>query len=719
MKNLRRTWGLPLAAGMVAITTVAASANGSGGRTPSDPLRPTIMEQAAAQAAQPPSQHPAPFQPAPPLSPRVQASTRTGTTPGPSAAQAPSTSGPTKEVFGFVNAGNIADPQVGYPGWNFSLLSTVAFFGLHVNSGDGTLVQTDTGWTEWNSADLTNLLTTAHANGVRVVVSIILQDFSGNQATMCAGLSHGATTISQVVGQVQAKGIDGVNLDYEGLNAPCGSSTTRAVLTSFTGQMRSALPAGSYLSIDTYASSAGNSGGFFDIPGLAPPVDSFFVMAYDMDQDNWQSAPVSCASFCLNPVAPLTAYLYNDTTTANQYGAAGVAGKTILGVPYYGRTSCVAPTSASRPGPNAVGTGSTVSPRYLDSASTSTTPGVSAYAAGRDVFDSAGQEPYATWSSSTYNCWRESYWDDPVSLSQKYALVKSANLRGVGMFTLDYGGGAPELWMALNQAFGFQSLGGTVTSGAAVAAWGPNRLDVFARGTDNTLQHKWWDGVSWHGWESLGGVLTAAPAAVSWASYRIDVFVRGTDNGLWHKWWDGSSWNGWEPQGGVLRDAPAVSSWASNRLDVFVEGTDSALYHKSWNGSWWSGWEWQGGVLTAGPAAVSWGQNRIDVFVRGSDNAMYHKWWDGSSWNGWEWHGGGLASGPSAASTAANRLETYVIGTDGAIYERDWTGGGWTGWNRIGGSWAAAAPAAVSQPGSGHVDVFPMGTDHTIWHASF
>ncbi|MDD7942985.1 hypothetical protein PHK61_31740, partial [Actinomycetospora lutea] len=41
----------------------------------------------------------------------------------------------------------------------------------------------------------------------------------------------------------------------------------------------------------------------------------------------------------------------------------------------------------------------------------------------------------------------------------------------------------------------------------------------------------------WSGWESLGGVLTSEPAAVSWRSDRIDVFVRGTDNALWHKWW--------------------------------------------------------------------------------------------------------------------------------------------------------------------------------------
>jgi hypothetical protein len=86
---------------------------------------------------------------------------------------------------------------------------------------------------------------------------------------------------------------------------------------------------------------------------------------------------------------------------------------------------------------------------------------------------------------------------------------------------------------------GTESLGGALTSDPTVSSWGANRLDVFARGTDNALWHKWWDGSAWRGWESLGGVLTSGPGAVSWGPNRIDVFVRGTDNAIWHKWWNG------------------------------------------------------------------------------------------------------------------------------------------------------------------------------------
>src|SRR5581483_8976511 len=52
--------------------------------------------------------------------------------------------GPQREVFGFVSAGVIGDPTVGYPSWDFSMLTTVAYFAEHVN-WDGHLITTDTG----------------------------------------------------------------------------------------------------------------------------------------------------------------------------------------------------------------------------------------------------------------------------------------------------------------------------------------------------------------------------------------------------------------------------------------------------------------------------------------------------------------------------------------------------------------------------------------------
>ena len=37
-------------------------------------------------------------------------------------------------------------------------------------------------------------------------------------------------------------------------------------------------------------------------------------------------------------------------------------------------------------------------------------------------------------------------------------------------------------------------------------------------------------------WQSLGGVITSEPVAVSWGPNRIDVFAKGQNDHLWHIW---------------------------------------------------------------------------------------------------------------------------------------------------------------------------------------
>ena len=263
---------------------------------------------------------------------------------------------------------------------------------------------------------------------------------------MCAGLAHASTTIAATVAQVKAKGVNGVNVDYEGLNGSCGTSDpsrARHLFLSFTKSLRAALPAGSYLSVDTYASSAADGAGFFDIRGLSASVDSFFVMAYDMEYSNYGHFPTKCSRFCLAPTAPLTGYYYNDSVTAAQYMAAVPASKVILGVPYYGRKACV--SSAT---PHQYPTGAVAADGYLDAKGEAGAPNVkvASFAAHRDASDTVGNERWDTWFNTAMNCTRELYWDDAYSLGQKYALIRRDNLRGVGIWTLNYGGGAPELW---------------------------------------------------------------------------------------------------------------------------------------------------------------------------------------------------------------------------------------------------------------------------------
>jgi spore germination protein YaaH len=392
-----------------------------------------------------------------------------------------------KEVFGFALASSLSDPTVGYPSWNFSLLTTVAFFGLHIN-WDGTVVA-DPAWDVWNSAALTNLVSTAHAAGTKVVLTIDLQDFQPGTPNMCAGLINRAVTVKQAAAQVAAKGVDGVNVDYEGLNGTCqNGATSQSMLTDFVRQLRAALQAGSYLSIDTYAGAAADTLGFFDVGGLNSYVDSFFVMAYDLEYSNYWRSPLGCVRFCLGPTAPLSGYYYNDTSTADQYVAAVPASKVILGVPYYGRKSCV-----SAAAPNQQPTSGVVADSYLDASTESGAAGVGAgsYAMHRDANDPAGQERWDTWFNTSLGCTRELYWDDTVSLGAKYDLVNRDGLRGVGIWTLNYGGSSPELWSALSIHFSAACsvVSVTVTPVSPAGVGAKVTLTAHASGCPNPLYH--------------------------------------------------------------------------------------------------------------------------------------------------------------------------------------------------------------------------------------
>ena len=294
-------------------------------------------------------------------------------------------------------------------------------------------------------------------------------------------------------------------------------------------------------------------------------------------------------------------------------------------------------------------------------------------------------------------------------------------------------------------------------------SWGANRIDCFARGTDNAMWHRWWDGAAWGGWESLGGVImdapdcvaggrtasTASPAAPttpcgtaggtarpgaagkasaasssaartasSWGPNRIDCFAKGTDNALYHRWWDGAAWGGWESLGGTILEAPdcvelgaephrllrprhrrgdvaplvgrlapgaagrasaapsstspTASPGGRTGIDCFARGTDLAMWHRWWDGAGWGGWESLGGTIIEKPDCVSWGSNRLDCFARGTDNAMWHRWWDGSAWGGWESLGGIILSGPDCVAWGPNRLDCFAPGTDNALYHRWW-----------------------------------------------
>ena len=148
------------------------------------------------------------------------------------------------------------------------------------------------------------------------------------------------------------------------------------------------------------------------------------------------------------------------------------------------------------------------------------------------------------------------------------------------------------------------------------------------------MQHRYWNGSSWSTWEDQGGSLASAPTVASWGKRRLDIFARGPDGQLWHKWFD-DGWKQWEnlgqPMIGPITEAPAAVSWGNKRIDIFVRGTGRQALAQVLRRRL----EQLGGPRRRAPlarrASCAWGDRRLDVFCSGPDDALWHKWFKGTS----------------------------------------------------------------------------------------
>jgi spore germination protein len=307
-------------------------------------------------------------------------------------------------------------PQSG--SFDLSGLSTLAYFALGV-SPDGSLEESGPGWNGYESQALSDLITRAHAGGERVVLTV--NDFDqGSLNALTSSPTAPTTLAAALIPLLEAKNLDGVNFDFEGQGSQDRGGLTNLVAVVST-TLRRADPHWQ-ITMETYASSAGNSVGFYDVPALAPFVDAFFVMAYGLNV----SATPTAAS-------PLTSSMFSDLTTLEQYTAVVPAAKVILGTPFFGIEW---PTSNGTLGAQATGAATDITnsllwggadPQYWDPV---TDTGWTSYQVGDQ--------------------WEETYYEDPLGLFDVAQLAARFGVRGVGIWALGMGGDDAQMIAALD-----------------------------------------------------------------------------------------------------------------------------------------------------------------------------------------------------------------------------------------------------------------------------
>ncbi len=170
-----------------------------------------------------------------------------------------------------------------------------------------------------------------------------------------------------------------------------------------------------------YASAAGDPGGFADVAALAPAVDGFFVMAYDMNSKTQPSA-----------TSPLFGASFSDELALEEFCKVVPPSKVILGVPFYGYDW---PTVDGTPASAATGSESPLS--YAAIA-----------AAGHPTFwDPVTDTPWTAYQVGTK--WHRTYFDDPTSLALKAQLANFFHIAGVGIWALGMDNNDPAMMAAL------------------------------------------------------------------------------------------------------------------------------------------------------------------------------------------------------------------------------------------------------------------------------
>jgi hypothetical protein len=302
-------------------------------------------------------------------------------------------------------------------GFDVKDLTTLAYFSVDANP-NGTLDQSGPGWNGYESQDLVNLVNRSHAAGDRVVLTVT--DFS--QSSLDAITSDpdaGARLSAALISAVSAKNLDGVNFDFEG----DGSGDQRG-LTRLITQVSKALHAANphwQVTMAVYASSAADSGGFYNIAALSPAVDGFFVMAYEMNNSAVPSA-----------TAPLVGGGYTPTEAVKQFTAVVPPQKVILGVPYYGYDW---PTSSGTLTAHATGGNTPLSDAVIASS-------------GHPTYWDPTTD--SSWTSyKVGNQWHETFFDNPTSLALRAQVANSFHIAGLGIWALGMDGNNPAMMAAL------------------------------------------------------------------------------------------------------------------------------------------------------------------------------------------------------------------------------------------------------------------------------
>lgn len=349
-------------------------------------------------------------------------------------------------VYGFLPYWNLDDAK----NFRYEDLTDIAYFGIRINS-DGSIARLDSsgnaepGYAAWkNSQDLTEIISKAKQNGVRVSLTVIShEDNTTENFLNCE--SCWETLEKNVLTELNYRKIDDVHLNFE-----YSTYTTKEMadkFTKFTKHFDNYLAhnhKNSILVISAFADSNIKSR-LTNIKELSPYVDGIFIMGYDFRTRGSEFA---------GPVAPLdgigTVATYDIRNTVKDYIANAPKSKIILGVPYYGYNWPVESTQpySRQVDSNVLGYASDSGAKSQTYADIMTI--IEEYNI-KPSWDEVSKVPYFSYYSPQTQTYRQIYYEDKKSLALKFKYAKDSGIGGIGIWALGYDGNYVDLWDLLKE----------------------------------------------------------------------------------------------------------------------------------------------------------------------------------------------------------------------------------------------------------------------------
>jgi GH18 family chitinase len=225
---------------------------------------------------------------------------------------------PTKTVARAATASSFK--VIGYlPSWAGSV-SSIQFSKLtHINYAF--LLPTASGGYQAidNPSKLSSMVSSAHANGVRALISVGGGGGGGGFAGIVASSANINNFVNSMLSFCNQYGLDGVDIDWE---YPSAGTQANNFLTMMTALSTALHNQGKILSVAVIG-----DGGDYIVSGIFNVVDIVMIMAYD--DNNFQHSTYELGAQCM----------------AYWLGRGCPASKAILGVPFYGHDSSQDPNS--------------------------------------------------------------------------------------------------------------------------------------------------------------------------------------------------------------------------------------------------------------------------------------------------------------------------------------------------------------------------------------